>query len=143
MKATKRPNYTAHVRRVVRWEIDVRDVKGAVTLAKRLDQAEKKARKAIALRLDVPKDAFDVTVWPELPHEVETMLTEVAQANEALRSAEAAAAAAVQQATTVLTREHGLTTRDADALLGLSRKRIAELTDGAKERKTRRSATRR
>lgn len=129
----KRPNYTAYVRRVTRWEISVPDLKRAITFAKRFDKAEKKARKVIALRLDVPEDTFDVTVSPELPDEVNAMLTEVAEARQAAEYAEATAAAAVLQAATVLTQEHGLTMRDAAALLGVSQERIAQLTEGVEE----------
>lgn len=49
------------------WAIDVRDVPGVRTEASRFDELEGAAREAIALRLGVPGDAFDVHIELLLP----------------------------------------------------------------------------
>lgn len=58
-----RPSYTARcVRSGKWWAIEVPEVRGAHSQARRLDQVEAQARDAVALLLDVPPDSFDMDV---------------------------------------------------------------------------------
>lgn len=124
---TDRPTYTARcVRSGGWWAISVPEVPGVHTQARRLEQAEVMAREAIALVLDVPEDAFDVVLAPELPPELERAVAamgrqkqEAAEAQRAATEASAATARALVDA--------GLTVRDAGRVLGLSYQRVAQL----------------
>jgi predicted RNase H-like HicB family nuclease/bifunctional DNA-binding transcriptional regulator/antitoxin component of YhaV-PrlF toxin-antitoxin module len=49
------------------WSIEVPEIPGVFSQARRLDQAEYMARDAIALMLEVPEDSFDVVVEAQLP----------------------------------------------------------------------------
>jgi bifunctional DNA-binding transcriptional regulator/antitoxin component of YhaV-PrlF toxin-antitoxin module/predicted RNase H-like HicB family nuclease len=49
------------------WSIEVPEIPGVFSQARRLDQAEETARDGIALMLEVPEDSFDVVVEAQLP----------------------------------------------------------------------------
>ncbi|HEY5187370.1 MAG TPA: hypothetical protein VIM19_21325 [Actinomycetes bacterium] len=126
-KATK-ATYTAVCRRVGDWwAIDVAEIRGVHTQARRLDQVAGLAHHAIALLRDVPVDSFDVVVQPHLDADAE--LTVAASAEATLRARQAAEEASRLQreaATTLLTRYH-LTVRDAGTLLHVSPQRVSQL----------------
>jgi hypothetical protein len=91
-------------------------------------------REVISLLLDVPEDAFDVQLEPELPGAIKKRVEEaraLRQEAQALRSqAEQAYQEAIGKATTAardLVDEERLTVRDAGQILGLSHQRIDQL----------------
>jgi len=84
------------------------------------------AREAIALFLDVPPDDLDVTVEPEVPHEVSHALAQRRAAREAELRAESATALAVDRLI-----EAGFTVRDAGRMLGLSPQRVSQISRAA------------
>lgn len=62
-----RSSYTARaVRRGRWWAIEVPEIPGVFSQARRIDLVEPMAREAIALMLEVPEDSFDVAVEPDL-----------------------------------------------------------------------------
>jgi hypothetical protein len=84
-------------------------------------------REAVALMLDVPEESFDLRVLPAIGGDVDAILDNLAQAREAARLAERRLTAATRQAVDVLTSEHGLTVRDAGAVMGVSFQRVSQV----------------
>jgi predicted RNase H-like HicB family nuclease len=126
MKA--RRSYTARCRRSgAWWAIDVPELRGVYSQARRLDQVEGMARDAIALFLDVPDDSFDVILQPVLPEELEIELQEAKTARSRADDAGREAQDAVRHVTRRLHNELGLTVRDAGAILGVSHQRAQQL----------------
>lgn len=119
--------YTVRARRIGGWwALDVDGVSGVHTQVRRLDQAEGMSREAISLVLDVPEDAVTVTVAPEVPATLRSMVNEAVAARSRAADAQDAAARLTRDAARRLVQE-GLTVRDAGALLGMSHQRVAQL----------------
>jgi predicted RNase H-like HicB family nuclease len=113
------------------WAVDVPEVPGVHTQAKRLDQAEGMARDALALFFDVPEDSFDVTVEAELPDEAR----ELVDRTKALRSEADRIAAEAKAATTdavlVLHSTLQLPYRDTAKILDVSFQRTQQIAKDA------------
>ncbi len=122
-----RMTYVAHaVREGGWWAIEVTELSGVFTQARRLDQAEAMVRDVVSLWLEVPEDSFDVDIVPELGDLTE----QVDKARTARRHAEQAereASTAMRQAAARLL-DTGLTLRDAGAVLDVSYQRVQQLT---------------
>lgn len=119
--------YTANARRAGQWwAIDVPELAGVFSQARRLDQVEAMARDAIALFLDVPAHSFDVTLAVQLDPEAKSV---VANAQTARGEAVAyqAKASVAQRAAARQLMERGYTTRDIGGLLKISHQRVAQL----------------
>ncbi len=132
-----RPTYTAVCTRSDGWwAIEVPEVRGAFSQARRLEQVEEMAREVIALLLGVPEDSFDVTVTPQLPEEFDQTVTVVKQLREDAQRLEAAATEATRQATHELRHSQlQLAMRDIAWLLGISYQRVAQLINQSAEPK--------
>jgi predicted RNase H-like HicB family nuclease len=108
------------------WAIEVPELPGVFTQARRIDGAAAMAREAIALFLDVPTADLEVRLRPELPDElrgsVDAARTQRDQAERPQREASTALRSSARQLAA-----EGLTTRDIGALLGLTHQRIAQL----------------
>jgi len=109
------------------WALEVPDLPGVFSQARRLDQAQTMAQDAIAAMLDVATDSFDVEVVTVLDEETRAALDDLAQAREELSRAQRRTAGATQQAVKVLTHRDRLTVRDAGRVLGLSYQRVAQV----------------
>jgi hypothetical protein len=109
--------------------ISVPDVPGALTQVRRLDRAPAMAREFIALIHDVPKDSFDVAILPALGAEVDALLDNLAEAQHEARRAGERLSAATRQVVAVLTRQCGLTVRDAGEIMGLSFQRVSQVAN--------------
>lgn len=109
------------------WAIDVPDVPGVHTQAKRLDQAEAMARDALALMLEVPPDSFDVDVTPLLDADVDRALEEWADSVRALDEKKQQVGLAVAALLILLVRQRGLSYRDAGRIVGLSHQRVQQI----------------
>jgi predicted RNase H-like HicB family nuclease len=107
------------------WALEVPDLPGVFSQAKRLDKAEEAARDAIALMLDIAPDSFDVTIEPELSADERAAIAAAAAANQAAEEAAEAARIAGRRAAEVLTRS--LSQRDAGRILGVSFQRVSQL----------------
>ena len=110
------------------WAISVAGLPGALTQARRLDQAEARTREVIALVLDVPKDSFDVTVTPDLTEPQRTAMDALDQAKANYAAAAEAMAAWQRELATQLVKRDGLTVRDAAEVIGVSFQRVSQLT---------------
>ena len=127
-----RRNYAARAHRSGRWwAIDVPELRGVFTQAKRLDQVEAMARDAIGLFLDVPPDSFEVTVQPLLSPDVRLVVDAAITARRDLLEQQASAAAKSRQAVQEL-ESLGLPLRDIGAVLEISYQRAGQLARGSR-----------
>lgn len=118
--------YRVTARRVGEWwALEVPDLPGVFSQAKRLDQADTAAREAIAVMLDVEPEEVSVQVEPSLSAEVRDALAAVHVAQDEARKAAEREREAMQQAAAVLTNQ--LSQRDAGRLLHVSFQRIHQL----------------
>lgn len=128
----KRRTYRALCTRVGNWwAIDVPEVSGVHTQAKRLDQAEAMARDAITVMLEVPSGSFDVQVEPVLDADVEKALEEWTESIEALEDQKQQVSIAITALLILLVRQHGLSYRDAGRIVGLSHQRVQQILKAA------------
>jgi len=141
MVAIVKPTYKVSAVRSGRWwAIEVPELRGAFSQARRLDQVESMAREVIALMLEVPEDSFDVVVEPDLSsigavrEAIEAALHERERANAAQDAASTAMRHAVSEV-----RASGYTSRDAGLLLGVSNQRISQIERQAAERGTKKT----
>lgn len=113
------------------WIIDVPQVPGVVSEARRLNQVAPSAVDAIALVLDVDSRSIEVEVHPELDHHrselVENFVRDTERADQARSAADNAAARVRADVAALL--GTGLTTREVAQLLDLSPQRVSQLAD--------------
>ena len=141
MAAVSKRTYTAVCRRVGEWwAVDVPEIRGVHTQARRLDQVESMTRDAIALLNDVAPTSFDVKVEPVLEGEVEKTVVAATEASERARAAAEEAGRLQRNAATTLLQKCGLTVRDAGALLHVSPQRVSQLAKVAAATSTRKAA---
>lgn len=107
------------------WALEVPDMPGVFSQAKRLEQADEAAREAIALMLDVEPEEVTVEIEPDLSPAEVAVLAELQRAQDAAREAAEAERRAMQRAAAVLTRD--LSQRDAGRILGVSFQRVSQL----------------
>ena len=111
------------------WSLVAANVGGreVASQSRRLDQADAAIREAIALVLDVDRDAFDVDITPELERievsdatlEVLALRRELAELSDRARRRTPAAIAELRAA--------GLTVRDVAQLLGITPSRVSQI----------------
>jgi predicted RNase H-like HicB family nuclease len=124
-----RPTYRVTAVRSGRWwAIDVPELRGVHSQARRLDQVESMAREVIALMLDVPEHSFDVTVQTDLASlgDLRASIDEARDAREAAELAQDRASTTMRHAVGEI-RSSGYTSRDAGMLLGVSNQRISQI----------------
>ncbi|HEY5245608.1 MAG TPA: type II toxin-antitoxin system HicB family antitoxin [Acidimicrobiales bacterium] len=109
------------------WALEVPEIPGVFSQARRLDQAEGMARDAIATMLDIAPDSFEVEVVPILGLEATMALDALAQAKDELARAQQQATVATAAAVSALAARDHLTMRDAGKVLGVSHQRVAQL----------------
>ena len=108
------------------WAIEVPEIPGVFSQARRLDRVEAMARDAIALMRDVDPMSFDVTVEPHLDEETERLITTARNLRHAVEVEQIMASQATRAAARALI-EEGLTVRDVGQLLGVTHQRVAQL----------------
>jgi predicted RNase H-like HicB family nuclease len=113
------------------WIIEVPEVPGVVSEARRLDQVAAMAADAIALALDTDPAGIAVDVCPQLDPQRRELVEDFAhdsQTAEDARGAAAQAAAQVRSDVAALIGT-GLTAREVAQLLGISPQRVSQLAD--------------
>ena len=124
--------FTVTARRAGKWwALEVPEVPGVFSQVRRLDQAEGMARDALATMLDVAPDSFGIEVEPALDDAAREVLEALARAKEQLGRVQRDATLAAQRAAVVLTRDDGLSMRDAGEVMKLSHQRIAQILEEA------------
>jgi predicted RNase H-like HicB family nuclease len=127
--ANVKATYKARAIRYGRWwAIEVPQVPGVHSQARRLDQVEAMAREAIALLLDVAADSFDLVVEPDLGSlgDLRQSIEDALETRNAAERAQNRASSAMRHAVREI-RSAGYTSRDAGKLLGVSNQRISQL----------------
>lgn len=119
--------YTARTTRSGNWwAIQIDELDGVYSQARRLEQVEDMARDAIAATLDVAPGSFAVTVIPELPAKVQAILDDVRASREAAKRASELASMKAREAARIL-HEEGMPLRDVGRVLGVSHQRAHQL----------------
>lgn len=121
-------NVTVTVRRSGDWwAIEVLEVVGVFTQAKRLDQVAAMAADAVAVMLDIDPDQVNVTMHIDVPDAIASELAQLA-ALDALLDEKQAQAHTLRRAVVAQLRDsEGLTVRDVARLVNLSPQRISQL----------------
>jgi predicted RNase H-like HicB family nuclease len=119
------------------WAVDVPEVPGVFTQARRLDQVAAEVADAVAVMLDVDPSTVEldqlVVNLAADSKAAAALDATVAQARALARQAEDAqrAAGAAMRAAVATLRNKGLSVRDVGAVLGVSHQRVAQLEDVA------------
>jgi predicted RNase H-like HicB family nuclease len=122
--------YTARVRRSgAWWAIDVPELPGVYSQARRLDRAEPMARDAIGLYLDVDPTTLDIRVETILPSDLRRDVDAVGRLRADADRLQAESSGALRNLTHELV-DRGLSVRDAAAILGISHQRVSQLVRG-------------
>lgn len=109
------------------WAVEVPDVDGAFTQAKRLDQIPAMVADAVSLLENVPAEQVEVTVVPDIGDPELLESAEKARAQVANAQALQAAAAAASRAVVKELRGKGLPVRDVAVILKMSAQRVSQL----------------
>jgi predicted RNase H-like HicB family nuclease len=126
--------YTARARRSGSWwAIDVPELPGVYSQARRLDRVESMARDAIALFLDVDPATLEIRVETILPSEIRRDVDAVGRLRAEADRLQAESSGAMRHLTHELL-GRGLSVRDAAAILGISHQRVSQLVRPESER---------
>lgn len=109
------------------WAIEVPEVPGVFTQARRLDQVAAMVADAVSLMKEAPAESVEVVVRPELAARLQEQVTRAQVLAEAAAELHRTANAARQRLVTELRDNQGLTVRDVGAVLDLSPQRISQL----------------
>lgn len=137
MAMRKRPTYRVLARRSgAWWAIQVREVDGVFSQARRLDQVEAMARDAISLMLEVPEDSFDLDVVVSAPESLGSLVDEYRRERDVADKSSHRATELAREIVAKAEEEH-LTVRDLGELMGLSFQRVQQIrsSQGATARK--------
>ena len=113
------------------WAVEVPEVDGAFTQAKRLDQIPEMVADAVSLLEDVPVEQVVVTVVPDIGDPA--LLESADHVREQIAAAQAAqtAAAAASRAVVKQLRGKGLPVRDVAVIMNVSAQRVSQLDNGS------------
>ena len=122
-----------------RWNATIRDVQGCHSWGRSLSEVRKRIRDALACSLDDLSEqeaarvarAAELVEEIRLPARTRKTLAACRQKRERLTKAQAELQAQARRAALELTREFGISLRDAGELLGLSPVRVRQLLDKA------------
>lgn len=120
---------TAQARRAQGWwAVDVPEIPGAFTQAKRLDQIPAMVADAVSLLAEVPVDDVEVVVLPMLEGEANESVTEAASASREAAMAQERASQAMRKAVHDLLVDMPM--RDVATVLHVSHQRVSQLAKG-------------
>ena len=114
-----------------RWFLRVGELPGVFSQVRRLDQAERMARDAIAAFLDTEPDGFDIAVAVSLPSDLQRDVAGVVDLRGAIDRTEREYAERTRRLATRLVQGEGMTVREAGRVLGLSYQRVSQLVASA------------
>ena len=113
------------------WAVEVPEVDGAFTQAKRLDQIPAMVSDAVSLLEDVPAEQVEVTVVPDIGDPELLATAEHARAQVAAARAVQAAAATASRDVVKKLRDRGLPVRDVAVILKMSAQRVSQIAGGS------------
>lgn len=108
------------------WVVEVPEIDGLLTQARRLDQIPAMVKDAAALITGQPEDSFEVEVVPVVPEEIREHLAAAKRLFEEATKAQREAAEETRTAARELA-EAGLTVRDVGSVMGVSHQRAYQL----------------
>lgn len=108
------------------WAVEVPEVAGLFTQAKRLDQVDGMVRDAAALLTGQPEDSFDVVVEPRVPEVVTATLEHSHQLTDEAARLQREAAEEARKAARLMQAE-GMTVRDIGQVMGVSFQRVSQI----------------
>jgi len=111
------------------WIIRVPEIPEVVTQARRLADVKENAQEAIAVWTDTGAGDIDVSVTVVVPAVVQTALDEARRLQKEANDRLDRAGTATSEAARWLTKELGLTLREAAEILGVSFQRVAQLVE--------------
>lgn len=127
MKAPKPMRVTAVAQRSGSWwAVEVPEIPGLFTQAKRLDQVTEMVRDAAAALTGKPETDFDVMITVHINGQVDRVVNAAKETAKILTDLQAKAAAASRTAAVTLADE-GLTVREVGEVLGVSHQRAHQL----------------
>lgn len=109
------------------WAVEVPEVDGLFTQAKRLDQIPAMVADAVALLEDVDPVSIDVDVRASLANDADDAIDRVLTERSQAEAAAVAAAEGLRAVAHQLVEDERLSLRDAGKLLGVSHQRVAQL----------------
>ena len=111
------------------WAVDVPEIPGVFTQAKRLEQVPSMVRDAVSLMTEVPSAQVDVAVVPSVDEgEVASLLESLREANRVAQEAQRAASAQARDLVRRLRVDYQLPVRDVAVLLDISHQRVSQLS---------------
>ena len=108
------------------WAVEVPEVPGLYTQAKRLDQVEGMVRDAAALLTGRPEDSFEITIEPQVPEVVAVTLEHSHQLTDEAARLQREAAEEARRAARLMQAE-GMTVRDIGQVMGVSFQRVSQI----------------
>ena len=108
------------------WAVEVPEVPGLFTQAKRLDQIDGMVRDAAALLTGEPEASFDVAVEPVVPESVASSLGRSHHLTEEAARLQRDAAEEARKAAQLMQAE-GMTVRDIGRVMGVSFQRVSQI----------------
>jgi predicted RNase H-like HicB family nuclease len=111
------------------WIIRIPELDQVVTQARRLADVKQNAREAIAVWLDEPIAKIDVQVDVKLPDSLQATLEDARRLQQEAAERTEQASRASSEVARVLTKELGMTLREAGEVLDLSFQRVAQLVE--------------
>jgi predicted RNase H-like HicB family nuclease len=109
------------------WAIEVPEVPGVFTQAKRLDQVEEMVQDAVTLMTDTRHAEIEVELIPVLPHDIEDDLRKARDLASQAAILQDEASAATRRVVVELREGERLSVRDVGKLLKLSPQRVSQL----------------
>lgn len=113
------------------WAVEVPEVDGVFTQAKRLDQVASEVADAVGLLEDVDPATVEVEVIARLGTADDTAVAALRLERDRLEAEQLALAADARLIAASLVRKAGLSLRDAGQMLGISHQRVAQLLETA------------
>lgn len=111
------------------WAVEVLEVDGAYTQARRLGQVPEMAADVVSLLTGAAASGIEVTVEPVIDESITSRIAAAAHHREQAEEQQAQAAAAIRTAARAL-RDQGLPLRDVGHVLGVSYQRAHQLVRG-------------
>lgn len=108
------------------WNLRFPDVDFVYAQARGLGQVEAAARRALSLKLEVPRDGFELDIRLQLPAELSEARDAVRESREAAEAAQRTASDRTRELVRTLVRQR-FTVRDIGEIIGLSPQRVSQL----------------